>query len=130
MLASLALVAIIVPAWGQKRMPREETFRRSVDSGNEVRVFTYAQWHRDCTPREPPRISLRVLPAHGTATLRPGPSTVAIIREGMPDCTGKTYAGIGVWYTPFPGFHGADQFDWDVVGETTVSHDTAIIEVK
>jgi hypothetical protein len=129
-LASLALAAAAIPAWGQHVMPREQTFRRSVQAGQELRVFTYARWHKDCRPIDPPQIALRTPPAHGTVSLRPGPSTVSQIREGMPDCTGRTYEGIGVWYAPAPGFRGVDQFDWTIVDASSTSHDSAIVEVK
>lgn len=128
--AGTALVAATIPAWGQKTMPREETFRRSAQGGQEVRVFTYAQWHRDCSPQPPPRIVLRTSPAHGTVSLRPGPTTVSRIRDGMPDCIGRTYQGLGVWYVPSPGFQGVDQFDWDVIGTKTESHDAAVVDVR
>jgi hypothetical protein len=105
-LASLAFAAVAIPAWGQNIMSREQTFRRSVQAGQELRVFTYARWHTDCRPSDPPRVVLRTSPTHGTVSLRPGPSTVSFIREGMPDCTGRTYQGLGVWYVPAPGFRG------------------------
>jgi hypothetical protein len=129
-LASLALVLVASAAWGEKVLLRDATFQRSVLAGQELRVFTYAHWHRDCSPELPPQIVLRTLPAHGTASLRPGPSTVAFIREGQPDCTGRTYQGLGVWYVPAPGFRGVDTFDWDVLDVRGTSHDTAVVEVK
>jgi hypothetical protein len=128
--ASLVLVAFAIPVCGQTNMPREHTFQRSVETGQELHVFTYTEWHRDCAPMDPPRIVLRASPAHGTASLRPGPTTVTFVREGEADCTGKTYQGLGVWYVPAAGFRGIDQFDWDVIGSGRPSHDTAIVEVK
>jgi len=134
LIVGLAFCLIVVPAFGRSGaapvMPREQTFRNSVPAGEDLRVFTYARWHRDCSPESPPQIVLRTQPAHGTVTLRPGPSTITNIRDGMPDCTGRTYQGLGVWYLPLPGFRGVDQFDWDVIGTQNVSHDTAIVEVK
>jgi len=126
----LALVAVIAPAWGQQKViARDQTFQRSVVAGQELRVFTYGRWHRDCTPRPPPQIVLRTAPAHGTVSLRPGPTTVTFIREGEPDCTGHTYEGLGVWYVPDPGYHGVDQFGWDVISDKT-SHDAVVVQVK
>jgi hypothetical protein len=129
-LASLALVTVVLPAWGQTVLSHEQTYRRSVQSGQELRVFTYGQWHKDCRPKPPPQIVVQVTPSHGTVSLRPGPVTVAFVREGMPDCVGKKYSGLGVWSIPAPGFRGVDQFSWDVIGSATVSHDTAIVEVQ
>ncbi len=130
-LVSLALVAATFPAWGQQKvMPREQTFQRSVVAGQELRVFTYARWHRDCSPLDPPRIVLRTSPTHGTVSLRPGQTMVTFIREGEPDCTGHTYQGVGVWYVPAPGYHGVDQFDWDVLDADRTAHDTVVVQVK
>ena len=81
-------------------------------------MFTYAAWHRDCSPEAPPQIVIRTQPAHGSVLLRPGQSTVSVIREGAPNCTGHTYPGIGVWYVPAPGFRGADQFDYNGSAQT------------
>ncbi len=124
----------VCPAFGQSGpphvMPREQTFRRSAMAGTELRVFTYARWHDDCSPDAVPQVVLRTKPAHGTVTVRPGNSTVANVRAGSPDCTGRTYQGTAVWYLPSPGFVGVDQFDWDVTDSKATSHDTAIVEVK
>ncbi len=134
LLACLAINLLVSPAFAQSGaphvMPREQIFRRSILAGQDLRVFTYARWHRDCSSQPPPEIVLRTRPSHGTVTLRPGSSTVTNIREGSPDCTGNTYPGLSVWYLPSPGFRGVDQFDWDVVDTTTPSRDSAIVEVK
>ena len=118
------------PAHAQRVLAREQVFHRSTDAGEERRVFTYAQYHRDCQPDDPPRIVLRVPPEHGSMVLRPRPSTVTAVREGGYDCSGHTYPGIAVVYVPAPGFHGNDRFEWDVVNRDRTSHDTAIIEVR
>jgi hypothetical protein len=128
--AILAVIMASAPAWAQNVMPREQTFNRSVRAGQELRVFTYARWHRNCSPLEMPRIVVRTQPAHGTVSLRAGPTTVSFIRAGEPDCTGHTYQGMGVWYLPAPGFTGTDKFDWDVIGSGNASHDTAVVEVR
>jgi hypothetical protein len=78
----------------------------------------------------PPGIEILTSPAHGTASLRPGPSTVRNIREGEPDCTGHVFLGLAVWYVPEPGFRGTDRFDYLIVGLSALSHDTVIVEVK
>jgi hypothetical protein len=131
-LASLALLVAAAPVLAQrtKVISREQTIRRSVQAGEELRVFTYARWNHDCKPGSPPRIELRARPAHGTASLRPGSSTVRQIRDGEADCTGYTYPGTAVWYVSAPGFHGTDRFDWEIYGENGNSHDTAVIDVK
>jgi hypothetical protein len=111
-------------------MPREQTLSRSVDSGQELRVFTYARWSPTCQQRNPPRIEIRTQPEHGRVELRTGPATVSHIREGEADCTGKTFDGLGVWYRPTPGYHGTDTFSWDVIDVRGTSHDTAVVEVR
>jgi len=92
--------------------------------------LTYARWHKDCRPKAPPKIVVQVAPAHGTLSRRPGPTTVTFLREGMPDCVGKTYNGLGVWYVSAPGFRGVDQFSWLVIDSTIVPHDKTIVEVQ
>ena len=82
-------------------MPREQTFHRSIDADHELRVFTYARWHRDCSPPPPPEIVLlRTSPTHGTVSLRPGPTMATFIRVGEPDCTGQTYQGLACGMRP------------------------------
>lgn len=110
-------------------LARDQVFRRPAAAGEEMHVFTYARFHHDCRADTPPRLELRSPPAHGTVAIRDTSSTVTAIREGETDCSGRTYPGIGIWYTPAPGFHGTDGFAWDVVG-TRVSHDSAVIEVR
>ena len=130
MLASLALAATVASCAAPKTMPRDQTFQRSGPAGQELRIFTYAQWHKDCTPADPPRISLRTQPSHGSVSLRPDPTNATQVREGWVDCTGKTYPGIAIWYLPAADFHGVDQFDWDVIGLSTLSHDAVVVQVK
>ena len=130
MLAMTAIAAALSPAWGQRVVPRERSMHMATQAGQELHVFTYTSWHRDCSPEPPPQITLRMQPAHGSILLRPSPSTVSVIREGSPDCTGRTYPGIGVWYVPAPGFRGADQFDYNVVSLNSSSHDTVIVDVR
>ncbi len=118
------------PVLGQTRVPRDQTVHRSMVAGQELRVFTYASFHRDCRPSPPPVIKLQTPPAHGTVSFRPGSSTVSVLREDSSDCAGKTYDGVAVWYVPAPGFRGIDTFDYQVINETSLSHDTAVVDVR
>ena len=93
-------------------------------------MFTNSAWHRDCSSEAPPQIVLRTQPVHCNVLLRPGQSTVSVIREGVPDCTGQTYSGIGAWHVPAPGFRGADQFDYNVVNPNSLSYDTVVADVR
>jgi hypothetical protein len=134
---SVVLLGFVVavgamPALAQdtRIMPRQQTMHRSVEAGAELRVFTYATWTKSCGPSLLPSIELLTVPAHGSAELRPGPATVRFVRAGEPDCTGKVFPGLSVWYTPAPGFHGTDKFDANISGQNTISHDTYIIDVK
>jgi hypothetical protein len=134
-LVGLTLMSAVVVA-GQsvaqttKVMPREQTLDRSVQAGKELKIFTYARWNKSCEPQDPPGIEILNTPAHGKALLRPGSSTVRYIREGEPDCTGHVIPGLAVWYVPEPGFHGTDKFDYHVFGQSTISHDTVVVQVK
>jgi hypothetical protein len=130
---SLAMVAGSISSFAQDNriMPHEQTIHRAVQAGAELRVFTYATWTAGCDPEPPPTIKILTQPAHGKAELRPGPATVRFVRQGAPDCTGKVIPGLGVWYIPAPGFHGADKFDANITpGENGTSHDIYIIDVK
>ncbi len=129
MLAPVAVAAALSPAWGQRVVPRERNMHMATRAGQELHVFTYSAWRRDCSPEAPPQIVIRTQPAHGSVVFRPGQSTVSVIREGAPNCTGQTYPGVGVWYVPAPGFHGADQFDYNVVNPNSLSHDTVVVDV-
>ena len=130
MLMMVVAIAAIAPAWGQHIVPRERTFHLATQPAQEIRVFTYTTFHRDCSPDVPPQIEFRTKPAHGTVSLRPAPSTVSVLREGAPDCTGHTYPGVAVWYVPSPDYRGPDQFDYSVITSRTLSHDTVIVDVR
>ena len=129
-LTGLAGLAVVHAAGGQNAISHEHTFHRSTPGGQELSVFTYTRFHRDCRPDTPPQIIVRDAPAHGAVTLRPAATTVTVVREGAADCTGKTYPGIRIVYSPTPGYRGIDTFSWDVVGHPDFSHDSAIVDVK
>jgi len=124
-------MATHTPAAAQNFVPRERTLRRTTEAGTELRVYGYTRMGTGCRPGEPPRIVLLHPPAHGTFATRPGPSTIREVREGTSAaCAGMTVPGIHVWYTPAPGYHGTDQFDWNVITPAGTFHDTAVVEVK
>jgi hypothetical protein len=124
-------IAALPPAAAQNFVPRERTLRRTTEAGTELRVYGYTRMESGCRPGEPPHIVLLHPPAHGTAATRPGPSTIREVREGTSAaCVGMTVPGIHVWYTPAPGYHGTDQFDWNVISPAGTFHDTAVIEVR
>lgn len=116
-------------ALGAERIARDTTLDRKAESGIERRIFTYAEFSRDCEQRTPPSIAMRTLPAHGSVSVRPGSITVAVIREGGTDCTGHAFAGTSVFYQSVFGYRGPDQFDYDVVGQSR-SHDTVVMTVR
>ncbi len=124
------LGAAATPGGAQTRIARNQTFERRGEPGQEIRVFTYVRFHRDCQPDLPPGIVVRTGPAHGTVSIQPRPSTVTVVREGGVDCTGRTYSGMAVLYTPAIGFHGTDRFEWDVMNGSTTAHDSAIVDVR
>ena len=93
--AILALILTAASASGQNIIPREQTYRRSVQSGQELRVFTYARRQSDCSPSELPRIVVRRQPAHGTVSLRAGPTTV---------CPSSARANRIAWAVPIRGW--------------------------
>jgi hypothetical protein len=127
-----ALDTAFVPAFAQdsKVMPREQTIHRTATAGAELRVFGYAAWNRSCQANPVPGVEILTPPAHGKIELRPGQATVAFIRKGEADCTGKVFPAEEVWYTPEAGYRGADKFDLHVINRTYASHDTYVIDVN
>lgn len=126
-----ACVVLAVPASAQDAAsPDARTLHRSTAMGAEVRVFTYSQHHADCSPAAEVQIVMRSNPAHGTVSIRAASVVSGPSRFGAPDCSGKTMPGLAIWYTPSPGFRGADRFGYDVTFSNGVAHDTAAIEVK
>jgi hypothetical protein len=100
----------------------------ATSASREVRVFTYADWRSDCSPREPPRVTIEIAPSHGTVTMRPGDSVVREFRQT--DCTGHTIPGTAVFYLPEPGFHGSDRFKLVVALRNRTQVDTVIVDVQ
>jgi len=130
MLALLARSAGAMQVQGYENGTGAQTLRRSTMAGQEVRIYTYTQHHTDCSPAGDPVITLRTKPAHGVATIRASTVTTGPPRFGATNCTGKVLPGLGVFYTPAPGFRGTDQFDYDVTLTNGAAHDTAVVEVK
>jgi hypothetical protein len=44
----VALTAFVLPAWRETRLSYEQIYQRSPQASHELRVFTYARWHKDC----------------------------------------------------------------------------------
>ena len=130
MRAILAALLVSAPAAAQTTLRADETFHRSAAAGQEMRVFTYGGYHRDCSPLPPPQAVLRTLPAHGSVSIRPAPAAIRMTREGGTPCIGITVPGTVVFYTPAAGFHGADQFDWTVTTVRATAHDAAVVDVQ
>lgn len=123
-------VAAAPSAHAQRTVPRDRSFRMTAQAGQELRVGTFASWSRDCSAEPAPQIIVGTPPAHGTLSIRPGHSTVSIIRQGAADCTGRSYPGTSVWYLPAPGFRGEDRFDYTVQNVRTSGHDRVTVEVQ
>ena len=130
-LALLAMMAA-ASAWGEtRRIAHEQTLHVTAEAGQVRHVFTYASFHRDCRPRPAPQIVLRQAPQHGVVSMRPAISTITVLREGAPDCSGYDIPGTELLYTAAPGFHGTEQFDYDVISDNGQSgHDTAVVTVR
>ncbi|MEO6972872.1 MAG: Ig-like domain-containing protein [Rhodoferax sp.] len=103
--------------------------RRDTVAGREVRIFTYAEHHRDCGQSSLPIVTILTQPAHGSVSVRKNSVVAGRSRFGAPDCSGQTYEGQGIWYLPAAGFSGPDQFDYTVDLGNGIAHDTAIINV-
>ena len=82
------------------------------------------------TPGPLPRFEVHRQPAHGVLAMRPEAATVKVLRTGAGNCSGRTYDGMAVYYTPSAGFHGTDTFDWTETAGPRPYHDTGIVLVK
>lgn len=128
--ALFAALAFTSVAHAQNDGVKERTFRRSTTAGQEVRIFTYVQHRSDCTQGPDPGITILTKPAHGTASVRADTAVIGPSRFGAVDCSGRSLSGLGVWFTPEPGFAGTDQFEYQVQVSNGMAHDTAIVRVK
>jgi hypothetical protein len=129
---SLPAAALVVACTAKAQdSPSGLTFKQTTSQGREARIHTYTQQRPDCSALGLLSINITTPPAHGTVSLRPGSIVVGDPpRFGGPDCRGKRIEGLGVRYTPAPGYVGADQFDWNVSYTSGTGHDRAIVEVK
>ena len=87
-------------------------------------MFTYTPHRADCSPVNDVRITVLTPPAHGSVTTRPDTVIAGASRFGAADCSGRPVAGMGVYYLPQPGFHGADRFDYDASFSNGTEHAT------
>ena len=122
-------VFVSAPVAAQTVVPIEDTLHRVLAAGQEAVIRNYSSWNSDtCAPNPPPQATLRSQPQHGTVTVRPGMSTIRLIREGKPQaCLGVTIPGT---YTPSPGFRGTEEFDYTITSTNGVYHDTAVLDVR
>ena len=127
----LALL-VAAPAAAQTVVPIEDTLHRVIAAGQEVVIRNYSSWNSStCAPNPPPQVVLRSQPQHGTVTIRPGMSTIRLVREGKSKaCLGVTIPGTVVAYTPAPNFRGADGFDYTITSTNGVYHDTVVLDVR
>ena len=125
-------VLVAVPAVAQTVVPIEDTLHRVIATGQEAVIRTYASWNSStCDPNPPPHVVLHSQPQHGTVTIRPGMSTIRLVREGRSKaCLGVTIPGTVVAYTPSPAFRGADGFDYTITSANGVYHDIIGLEVR
>ena len=123
---------VSAPAVAQTVVPIEDTLHRVIAPGQEAVIRNYSSWNSStCAPNPPPQVMLRSQPQHGTVTIRPGMSTIRLIREGKTKaCLGVTIPGTVVAYTPSPGFRGTDEFDYSITSTNGVYHDTAVLDVR
>jgi len=103
---------------------------RTGAAGAELRVFTYTPHRSDCSPDNNVRIIVRALPAHGNLTTRPDTVIAGASRFGAADCSGRSIAGLGVYYVPQPGFHGTDRFNYDAVFSNGTEHAMVTVTIR
>ena len=131
---TLFLLAFLVapPAGAQTVVPIEDTLHRVIAVGQEAVIRSYSSWNSStCAPNPPPQVVLRSQPQHGTVTIRPGMSTIRLVRDGKPKaCLGVTIPGTVVAYTPSPTFRGTDGFDYIITSTNGVYHDTVVLDMR
>lgn len=107
--------------------------RRStpVVPGRPARMYVATAFDAKCAPVALKSVAVRMPPATGDVTFRPGQSTV-VNESATGKCIGTTLTGTGVYYTAKPGASGRDTFAIDIVmasGEVaTRTFDVAIAE--
>jgi hypothetical protein len=123
---------VAAPSAAQTVTPIEDTIHRVISAGREAVVWDYASWNSStCAPNPPPQVVLHSQPQHGTVTIRPGMSTIRLVREGKSKaCLGVTIPGTVVAYTPSPTFRGTDGFDYTITSVNGVYHDTVVLDVR
>jgi hypothetical protein len=130
----LLVLAVLVaaPAAAQTVVPIEDTLHRVIAAGQEAVIRNYGSWNSStCAPNPPPQVVLHSQPQHGTVTIRPGMSTIRLVREGKSKaCLGVTIPGTVVAYTPSPTFRGTDGFDYTITSVNGVYHDTVVLDVR
>jgi hypothetical protein len=98
-----------LPAFGQVLSPGPGAVPKVVKPGGETMIAVHGNWTLPgCAAGEPVTLHIVSPPKHGRIALRPAPATT-------PDCP-NAVTGTGVFYTPKPGFVGADAFSYDRKG--------------
>lgn len=124
----LVSCALAGAAWSASTQAR----RATVQAGETVLVASHKNWGRDCTPAPNPTFRMIGEPRNGSVATRAsnylveGPPPPA----GVSDCRGRYLPGVGIHYTPTPGFHGEDRFIYSItVGASrpvTVNYDVTV----
>lgn len=79
----------------------------------ETVVATHGNWDGNCETRTLPTVEVVSPPQHGTVAVRATPV--------MAEC-GKTIQATGVFYTPNPGFTGADRLSYNRLPDASKRH--------
>ena len=108
--AGLLLPAAIA---GAQQASTVELERRTSE-GREVRLSTEVSWDRQCQRQGTPVVTVVAPPASGDIGTRPASKTVQGNLVGSTSCAGMRMEGVGVYYTPRPGFQGIDEVRYDV----------------
>jgi hypothetical protein len=104
---------------------------RFTTPGQEVLIAQHSRWNSRCEPEALPVVEVLTKPANGTVDVRPGVKKVSTPpRAGKTDCRGRELPSNDIWYTPAPGYHGTDQFDYNVTLSDRTLHDRAVVDVS
>ena len=113
-LGTLAVVAAVTFSTGNAEAG---SFHVTTSAGKTVRIASHAQWDKSCAGVPSP-VQVTTPPQHGALSTRTEATTITRVERGSERCMGHQIAGNVVYYTPSSGFHGVDEFAYQVTSQS------------
>lgn len=112
---------------------KQSQHSRQISMGKKTKMSSAFLVKHDCTFAAFPYTGVVKPPAHGKVDVEHGLVTAKFPKDSNAFlCSGKMVQGNIIYYTPNPGFSGADQFTMRMTGlntDGTVTDDTFVIRV-